>query len=695
MSGQASPWKHNLRSSDPLRKDQDPVAPHPAPSHGAPTSFFLATEDMLTRSRTGSDNQALDSTFGVKSIPDETEEVKQEKDHDVEEDTGRRRSTLKANPKPRDASIEEPTTATDAAHESPPFGFPRLPSTLPSVSSFSQGSQGINPSLPGSPKSTSSHFGRPSDDESVYEGGSQAIASSEEDAEIYQAPVPDISPQLIMPSIQMPSRRPFTGHGRSLDRLKILVAGDSGKTSLIKSIVQLCEDIVHVDPMTPSTLSTNTLPTSTDRSRSINASCLPTTQIHEVWASTKAYPGWWTDLEENRALRRRKSIDDPVLERNICFVDTPGYGRGLSIAEGIETVISYIEEQLPRSFSGALNNKGELVSMLSGNGGTQVDAVLYLIGKEIKPADLDFLQRLSQVTNVIPLLAQADQIETEHVEAVKKSISNELNQLGVQSFSFKNLDLLNAPYAVCSTLSNDEDNMDASLLMSSDYIQPLLPSELRTVVDHLFEKDNMARLRYLSAKKLVQSKTALQLFVNATTVSEPPPQPTYANTSSVASQILVASTLQSPLNSQHRLAEHTRREEKLARIRLAKWANDLRKTMRDERAQYETLHHVDRTTWLSQKLEECSRHVSSPTEKHMIRSELTGHHHSPSLGLSSANDPLGLLRCDEYLRRHGLRIFQVVGTFGVVGAVAVWAARNWPSCSEWSWTWGECRTWTC
>lgn len=121
-----------------------------------------------------------------------------------------------------------------------------------------------------------------------------------------------------------------------------------------------------------------------DKARPLAASYLATTQINEVWASTKAFPAWWTDLEENRSLRRRKSVDDPVLERNICFVDTPGYGRGLSITEGIQTVISYIEEQLPRSFSAAASNRGEVVSMLSGNGGAQVDAVLYLIGKGMK-----------------------------------------------------------------------------------------------------------------------------------------------------------------------------------------------------------------------------------------------------------------------------------------------------------------------
>lgn len=37
------------------------------------------------------------------------------------------------------------------------------------------------------------------------------------------------APQLVMPSIKMPSRRPFTDGGKRIGRLKVLVAGDSGE----------------------------------------------------------------------------------------------------------------------------------------------------------------------------------------------------------------------------------------------------------------------------------------------------------------------------------------------------------------------------------------------------------------------------------------------------------------------------------
>ena len=94
-----------------------------------------------------------------------------------------------------------------------------------------------------------------------------------------------------------------------------------GKTSLIKSIVQTCEDIVHVDPHVSS------------RGSRRNADSESTRNINEVFASTRPYPHWWSEIDDNKVLRRRKSrcAEEQVIERNLCFVDTPGYGSGTSV----------------------------------------------------------------------------------------------------------------------------------------------------------------------------------------------------------------------------------------------------------------------------------------------------------------------------------------------------------------------------
>ena len=64
---------------------------------------------------------------------------------------------------------------------------------------------------------------------------SQAIVSSEEEEDDADIP-PDVqesAPQLVMPSIRMPSRRPFTERGKTMGRLKVLIAGDTGTHLLL------------------------------------------------------------------------------------------------------------------------------------------------------------------------------------------------------------------------------------------------------------------------------------------------------------------------------------------------------------------------------------------------------------------------------------------------------------------------------
>lgn len=290
------------------------------------------------------------------------------------------------------------------------------------------------------------------------------------------------------------------------------------------------------------------------------------------------------------------------------------------------------------------------------------------------------------------MIARADTIASESIGEVKSAISKELDHSGITSFTLGTDDSIKPPYAVCSAPSNDEDNMDASLLMSSEYIQPLLPSELSLVVDYLLHEDNIARLRHLSAKKLVQSKTALKLI--SLTASSTSTGSTHLASSVPTSQTLISDSVHPLFHPQDRLAEYTRQEEKRAQIRLAKWANDLRKTMRDERAQFEELQRLERRTWLSKKLEECQQDTTSLNdEKSIMGTELATT--AVSLGLAnSSNDPLGLLRCDESLRRHGWQIFQIVGTFGLFGAAAWWIAREWSSSSGWVVRGDGCSDWT-
>jgi hypothetical protein len=84
-------------------------------------------------------------------------------------------------------------------------------------------------------------------------------------------------------------------------------------------------------------------------------------------------------MEESRQLRRRKSSLDVVLERNICFVDTPGFARGSAEKDDIDRVVEYVESLLYQMSSVTTMEDSDVLGVISGSGGVAIDLVLYLL----------------------------------------------------------------------------------------------------------------------------------------------------------------------------------------------------------------------------------------------------------------------------------------------------------------------------
>ena len=186
----------------------------------APTTFFLSRGlDSNTSNETSPDTkpyeiQSLQST--IDGTFHSTETLTPRDDEQALCGRIRRRSTAREpaqNFPKRNSSVHSTTQSSNADSS------PLTPLLAPSNDT----------STPSSPKSTSTRSFRRSDESSaVDETGSQAIASSEEEEPELPTEAQHSSPQLIMPSIKMPSRRPFTGKGKNIGRFKILVAGSDG-----------------------------------------------------------------------------------------------------------------------------------------------------------------------------------------------------------------------------------------------------------------------------------------------------------------------------------------------------------------------------------------------------------------------------------------------------------------------------------
>lgn len=196
--------------------------PHPAAPSSTPTTYFLASEsDLSQRSSTTSVPPVQDSS-PVQTLKDTIEEVNRNSTTrsppQSRRDGSHRRSTI------RPKSIEQ--LRQEASWQAVAITQPPTASSTPVITS-SQGS-----SLPSSPKSFSSRSLAKSDDGLTQDGNSsQAIESGDEET-ADNAPsstlMQDSAPQLIMPSIRMPSRRPFTENGKQLGKFKVLVTGAKG-----------------------------------------------------------------------------------------------------------------------------------------------------------------------------------------------------------------------------------------------------------------------------------------------------------------------------------------------------------------------------------------------------------------------------------------------------------------------------------
>ncbi|KAL2845783.1 hypothetical protein BJX68DRAFT_130380 [Aspergillus pseudodeflectus] len=545
-------------------------------------------------------------------------------------------------------------------------------------------------SLPSSPKSFTNQSTRHLDEISITdELGSQAIASSEEDEELHPtfSQNTDSMSQLIMPSIAMPSRRPFTDKGRAFGRLKLLFAGapSSGKTSLIKSIVQICEDIVHVDPFDEPTYSLSPSHSArSSRTKSDNSAL-----VSEIYASSKPYPTWWSDLEDSRVLRRRKSMGDVVLERNICFVDTPG-SRSRDTGQ-LDAVIQYMNQQLFRATAAADCSNADFQNMMAGNGGSQVDAILYFISHDTLSCDMEGIRKLSSWTNVIPVISKSDLLAQDQISGLKFAFHEKAQAVSLKTFHLFGADF--APFAISSAKSNDDSIMDASTLMSPDYIQPLVASELASLVERLFDRENMAWIRHSAAKKLAQRQRDLlarRQNLSQLSFSSSP----YGN---------------APSYTLARISDYSRQEEKRAQIQLAKWASDLNQSLQNERERYASLARGERAIWLTERLGECVVDGSlvpmtqtpgfcgfrGPSDKAnnggvLVRTQ-NGQSVEYRIASISPLDPLGVVRWSDDLKQRGWAIVQIVGSFGVVGGLALVLAKTWGlssrSFSEWRFDW--------
>lgn len=317
----------------------------------------------------------------------------------------------------------------------------------------------------------------------------------------------------------------------------------------------------------------------------------------------------------------------------------------------------------------------------------------------LSSVDVEYLKRLTPLTNVIPLLAQADVLSPEEQSACKEQIALQLREADIHYFDFTTLALRPAtsvvatiPYAVSSATGSDHDVMDASLLMSPDYVQPLVSSELAFLVKHLFSTDGASWLRYSAAKKYLQWREASLPLARPKHLYRPLSVP---NATTILDSAAGALISRPPLSMARICQQYN--TSSAPRLQVADWAADLQRSLASEKAQLEALARGERAVWLTERLNQCVPEgtlVPTSHPKGACRAPKNRRRGPYSKTTSRHQDPLALLQLAADLKAKSWFAFEVLGSIGILGGVAYWLLRQrWPTDSvqaadDWARMWG-------
>ncbi|PMB71707.1 Septin spn2 [Beauveria bassiana] len=141
-------------------------------------------------------------------------------------------------------------------------------------------------------------------------------------------------------------------------------------------------------------------------------------------------------LQPDEPIRSTTEIqaDSHIIEENgvrlrLNIVDTPGYGDLVNNDRCWDPIVKYIKDQHSAYLRKELTAQRERYIQ-----DTRIHCCLFFIqpsGHSLKPIDIVVLKKLSDVVNVVPVIAKADTLTTEERQAFKERIKEE--------FAFHNL----------------------------------------------------------------------------------------------------------------------------------------------------------------------------------------------------------------------------------------------------------------
>ncbi|XP_035217155.1 septin-2-like isoform X3 [Stegodyphus dumicola] len=130
-------------------------------------------------------------------------------------------------------------------------------------------------------------------------------------------------------------------------------------------------------------------------------------------------------------------IEEKGVKLRLTVVDTPGFGDAINCEENWKTIERYIDDQFNQFFKdeSGLNRKNIVDN--------RVHCCLYFVppyGHGLRQLDVEFMKRLHQKVNVVPVIAKADTLTPAEVRKLKDKILREVDENQIKIYQLPECD---------------------------------------------------------------------------------------------------------------------------------------------------------------------------------------------------------------------------------------------------------------
>lgn len=145
-------------------------------------------------------------------------------------------------------------------------------------------------------------------------------------------------------------------------------------------------------------------------------------------------------------------IEENGVRLRLNLVDTPGYGDLINNERCWDPIIKYIKDQHSAYLRRELTATREKFIQ-----DTRIHCCLFFIaptGHQLKQLDIQVLRKLSDVVNVVPVIAKSDSLTLEERAAFKRRIKEEFQIHGLKMFPYDSEELEEDEKALNDAITN-------------------------------------------------------------------------------------------------------------------------------------------------------------------------------------------------------------------------------------------------